>query len=175
MITRYFPHEYEDDVFTIDYDALYRIGIRGLIFDIDNTLVPHGKGSSEKVDALFGRLKAMGFTTLLLSNNGTQRIENFNANIGSLYIADAGKPATEGFNKALSMLAMDKEQTVVIGDQVFTDICGANRCGIANILVKYINHKKIEWKGWKRYLEWIVLRIYLCSNKHKHRLYRKTI
>ena len=77
MLKIFYPYEYLEDVFTIDYQALCDKGFKGLIFDIDNTLVPHGADSTEQVDELFATLHSMGFSTLLLSNNNRQRIERF--------------------------------------------------------------------------------------------------
>ncbi len=169
-LTRYFPHEYVEDVYSIPYWALYKKGIRGLIFDIDNTLVPHGQDCTEEMVALFEKLHKIGFSTLLLSNNSVQRLEKFNLNIGAHYIADSNKPHVEGFQRALAMLQMSKREVVVIGDQVFTDICGANDSGIPSILVKYIGHEKWEWKGFRRYLENIILLLYRCNKNYRYRL-----
>lgn len=174
-LKRYFPYEYADDVFSIPYWALYKRGIRGLIFDIDNTLVPHGEECTEEVVALFDKLHKIGFTTLFLSNNSAQRLEKFNLNIGAHCIADSNKPHAEGFQRALQMLRMDKSEVVVIGDQLFTDICGANDSGIASILVKYIGHEKWEWKGFRRYLENILLLIYRCNKRYRYRLFGESV
>ena len=86
MLGLLFPGSYVEDVFSINYDNLYSKGYRGLIFDIDNTLVPHGADSTAQVDELFNKLHAMGFKTLLLSNNNKERIERFTQNIDTLYI-----------------------------------------------------------------------------------------
>ena len=152
-----FPCEYVEDVNSIDYAALLRKGYSALIFDIDNTLVPHGTDSTPQVDAFFTRLHAMGFHTLLLSNNSEERISRFNRNIGTLFIADAGKPSPAPFVKALEMLGAAPRQAVMIGDTTHTDILGANRAGIASILVKYIGYYNKEKKGLRRRLERIML------------------
>ena len=69
MFKRYYPYARASSVFTIDYEKLYVKGFRGIIFDIDNTLVHHGDNSNPKVDSLFETLHEIGFTTVLLSNN----------------------------------------------------------------------------------------------------------
>ena len=163
MFTRYYPSEYVEDVFTIDYAKLYRQGFRALIFDIDNTLVPHGGDSTEKVDRLFERLHSMGFKTLLLSNNSEERILRFIRNIDTAYIYDAEKPNHVGFQSSVVQLGVGYNEAVVIGDQVFTDILGANRAGLSSILVKYIGYYKKEKKGIKRNLEKIILYLYRHS------------
>ncbi len=153
----YFPNEYVEDVYTIDYDALLRKGYRALLFDIDNTLVPHGTDATPQVEALFKRLHGMGFSTLLLSNNSEERISRFCQNIKTQYIADAGKPGKQCFVKAMQMLNSDRTNTVMIGDTTHTDIAGANNAGVPSILVKYIGYYTKEKKGLRRGLEKCVL------------------
>lgn len=160
MLKKFYPGDYVDDVFTIDYERLLAQGYRALVFDIDNTLVPHGADSTPAVDNLFHRLHSMGFKTLLLSNNNRARIERFKANFDTLYIDEAGKPSPECYLRAAQMLDVSPKQVMVIGDQLSTDILGANRAGMANILVKYIGYEKKEWKGYRRYLEQAVLWLY---------------
>ena len=108
MLKYFYPYEYVEDVFSIDYKSLINKGFKGLIFDIDNTLVPHGADSTEQVDALFAKLHTMGFTTLLLSNNNKQRIERFTANIDTLYIEEAGKPQPAAYIKAVDKMNLKK-------------------------------------------------------------------
>ena len=170
MLKKFYPFERAKSVFAIDYNKLYEKGYRGLIFDIDNTLVPHGKDSTPQVDELFVQIQKAGLKTLLLSNNDEPRVKRFLKNIDSLYICDANKPAKEGYIKALEMLGFDKEKTICIGDQVFTDIYGANRCGIPNILVDYIKKPGETKIGIRRHLELIVLKFYSLRKKYRHRL-----
>lgn len=169
MLKLFYPFEYVDSVFSIDYSKLYQLGYRGLIFDIDNTLVPHGDDSTPKVDELFRKLHELGFQTLLLSNNSEERILRFLKNIDSLYLYDAQKPHTVNYHKAVKMLGLGKKQVVYIGDQIFTDILGANRSGLDNILVKFIGHDVETKIGIRRNLEKIILKFYgmrkSCQNR----------
>lgn len=163
LLKRFYPNEYVEEVFSIDYQELYQKGYRAILFDIDNTLVAHGADSTAEVDELFRRIHGIGLKTLLLSNNNEKRIERFNRNIHTAYIQEAGKPDPACYLKAAEMLGVTKEEAVVVGDQLFTDIYGANRAGIACILVKYIGYYKKEWKGYTRYLEKILLWFYKKS------------
>lgn len=138
MLKQFYPYEYAESVFAIDYEKLWQMGYRGLLFDIDNTLVHHGDDSTPEIDALFREIQAIGFKTLLLSNNEEKRINRFMQNITSYYIHDAEKPKPWGYLKAAEIMELDKNQCVVIGDQVFTDVFGANRVGMASILVRFI-------------------------------------
>ena len=112
---------------------------------------------------------------MLLSDNSDSRIRHFNRNIGAKYIAEAGKPEPEAFLKAVKMLGIRKAEAVVIGDQVFKDILGANRAGLKSILVKYIGYYKKDKKGIRRRLENIILFFYKRSRKYTHRLGKITM
>lgn len=171
MLKVFYPYEYVEDVFSINYKVLRDKGFKGLIFDIDNTLVPHGADSTEQVDALFAKLNAMGFTTLLLSNNNRQRIERFAANIDTLYIEEASKPHPASYLKAVEKMRLNNDEVVVIGDQLFTDIFGANRSHLPSILVKYIGFYKKEKKGIRRNLEKKVLWLYSHNKRYQHRIF----
>ena len=169
MLKNFFPYEYMDSPFSIDYQKLFDMGFRALIFDIDNTLVPHGAESNAEVDSLFTRLNEIGFKTLLLSNNSEERILSFKKNIDALYIAEAGKPDAKNYLKSLEMLGSKKENTLYIGDQLTIDILGANRAGIPNVLVKYVGFGTVKKIGCRRRIENIILKIH-SKSKYSHRL-----
>ena len=165
LFTRFYPDMKLNSVYEVDFNRLYKKGIRGLIFDIDNTLVPHGADADERIEKLFGELKKMGFKTFLLSNNKLERVKRFNANIRSLYIYKAGKPNAVNYIKAMRMMGTGKENTVFIGDQLFTDIWGAKKAGISTILLNPIDKKEEIQIVLKRYLEKIVLNAYEKERK----------
>ena len=165
MIRELFPSETAGSAFDIDYERLYRLGYRGLLFDIDNTLVHHGDDSTPEVDALFERIHAAGFRTLMLSNNNVERITRFLRNIRSDYIEEAGKPDPACYEKACEKLGLPKDQVLMIGDQLFTDIRGANRAGIASILVDFIRMPGETWLGWHRYAELALLAFWRLGKK----------
>lgn len=170
MLKRLYPYAYADSVFVIDYNKLYNMGYRGIIFDIDNTLVPHGKDSTEQVDHFFQSIQAIGFRTLLLSNNDEARVKRFIKNIDSLYICDAEKPKKEGYIRAVEMMGIRREEALYIGDQIFTDIYGANRSGIDNILVHYIRKPGETKIGIRRHVENVVLFFYNHNRSCRNRL-----
>jgi len=170
MLEKFYPYEYVDNVFVIDYEKLYNKGYRGLIFDIDNTLVHHGDDPTEQVDNLFKEIQNIGLKTLLLSNNNEARVKRFLKNIDSLYICDAEKPNINNYLKAVEMLNVKKEEVLYIGDQIFTDILGANRSGIPSILVKFIRLANETKIGKRRHLENIILSFYKRNKKYRNRL-----
>ena len=161
ILERFYPGEYLDSTYEIDFEQLAGEGYKGLIFDIDNTLVPHGAPADERAKALFARLKRLGFQCCLLSNNQLPRVEMFNKDIQVHFIENAHKPSTKNYQRAMELMGTNRENTIFVGDQLFTDIYGANRTGIRTILVKPIHPKEEIQIVLKRYLEKIVLYFYL--------------
>ena len=165
ILSCFYPDEYLDSTYVIDFDALYRAGYRGVIFDIDNTLVPHGAPADERARALFCHLKEIGFDCCLLSNNQLPRIELFNQDIHVKFIENAHKPSVKNYRKAMQMMGTNTGNTLFVGDQIFTDVYGARRTGIHSILVKPIHPKEEIQIVLKRHLERIVLHFY--EKEHK--------
>ena len=160
MFDQFFPDEYMESTYSIPFEKLYQEGYRGVIFDIDNTLVPHGAPADERAKQLFRRLKEIGFESCLLTNNQKKRVEMFNQDVGTHYIFNAHKPATGNYKRAMELMGTDLSSTVFVGDQLFTDVWGAKRAGIHNILVQPMNPKEEIQIVLKRYLEKIVLHFY---------------
>ena len=160
MFDMFFPDEYVSSTYIIPFEQLYKEGYRGVIFDIDNTLVMHGAPADERAKALFAKLKEIGFECCLLSNNKEPRVKMFNEDVQVNYIFDAHKPSTVNYKKAMELMGTDKNSTIFVGDQLFTDVWGAKRTGIRNILVKPIHPKEEIQIVFKRKLEKIVLFFY---------------
>ena len=160
MFETFFPDEYAASTYIIPFEELYEEGYRGLIFDIDNTLVMHGAPADERAKKLFARLKEIGYQCCLLSNNQEPRVKMFNRDVNVHYIYDAHKPSVKNYEKAMKLMGTEKGNTIFIGDQLFTDVWGAKRTGIRNILVKPIHPKEEIQIVFKRQLERIVLYFY---------------
>lgn len=160
MFKKLYPTKYLDSSYSIDYEQLYRSGIRGLIYDIDNTLVEHGMPATERAIKLFEQLRSIGFDTCLISNNKEPRVKPFADAVGSKYVYDAHKPSRKNYIRAMELMGTDTGNTYFIGDQIFTDVYGANRTGIPSILVKPIHPKEEIQIVLKRKLEKIVLFFY---------------
>ncbi len=160
MFERFFPDEYVASTYIIPFEKLYEEGYRGIIFDIDNTLVPHGAPADERAKKLFKRLSDIGLSSCLLSNNREKRVKMFNKDIGIHYINNANKPSTKNYIRAMELMGTDRTNTIFVGDQLFTDVWGAKRTGIRNILVKPIHPKEEIQIVLKRSAENIVLHFY---------------
>ena len=155
-----YPDEYLESTYVIDFDKLYKDGYRGVIFDIDNTLVPHGAPADERAISLFNHLKELGFHCMLLSNNKEPRVKMFNDAVQVNYMYKADKPKPAGYRKAMRKLGTDKSNTLFVGDQIFTDVMGANLAGIRTILVQPIHPKEEIQIVLKRFLEKPVIACY---------------
>lgn len=165
MLKCFYPDIYMSSAYKIDFQKFYDSGYRGIIFDIDNTLVPHGAPADLRSIELIGRLKEIGFEILLLSNNKEPRVKMFNDAVHVKYIFKAGKPAKKGYLGAMEMLGSNKDTTLFVGDQLFTDVWGARNAGIFSILVQPIDKREEIQIVLKRYLEKIVLFFYRRSCK----------
>jgi HAD superfamily (subfamily IIIA) phosphatase, TIGR01668 len=160
MFKRFYPKRLAPSSYDIPYEKLYEEGYRGILFDIDNTLVEHGADASERAIALFARLKKIGFQTCLISNNSGERVRRFNEHIGSNYIQKANKPFRKSYIRATKIMGTNIKNTVFVGDQLFTDVYGANNIGMMTYLVKPIHPKEEIQIVLKRKLERIVLYYY---------------
>jgi len=171
MLRKFYPKRCADSTYTIDFYKLYEEGYRGLLFDIDNTLVEHGADASQRAKDLFVTLKQIGFKVCLISNNQEARVNRFNHVIQANYIYDAHKPSRKNYIEATKIMNTRIDNTAFIGDQLFTDVYGANRVGMMTYLVKPIGSKEEIQIVLKRYLERIVLYFYRRSLR-KNRISR---
>ena len=154
-----YPNDYIKSTYDIDFAKLYEEGYRGVIFDVDNTLVPHNAPADDRAKALFKELHEIGFQALLLSNNKEPRVKTFKEAVEyCTYIYKAGKPGTAGYKKAMEQMGTDVTSTIFVGDQILTDVWGANRAGIRSVMVQPVKkwHEEIQII-FKRFLEAIIL------------------
>ena len=167
MFRRFYPRQYLASAYDIPYERFREKGVRGVIFDIDNTLVPHDAPADGRARELFAHLRGLGFDTCLLSNNKEPRVKSFCEQVDSMYIYKAGKPLPKGYTEGIRRMGTRKENTLFVGDQIFTDVLGAKRAGIYTILVGPIHPKEEIQIVLKRYLEKIVLHFYFRTVKKK--------
>ena len=125
MFDRFFPDRYVASTYVIDFEKLYEEGYRGLIFDIDNTLVPHGAPADARAITLFDRLKKIGFKCCLISNNQEPRVKMFNEPIQVDYVYNAHKPSTKNYRKAMEIMGTD--ETVCLSEISYLRMSGAQK------------------------------------------------
>ena len=166
MLECLYPKVYFDSTYEIDFEQYYQDGYRAIIFDIDNTLVPHGAPADQRAIALFKRLHALGYQTMMLSNNKEPRVKMFCDAVDAEYIYKAGKPNPANYREAMKRMHTDEKNTLFVGDQIFTDVWGANKAGIYSILVKPIHPKEEIQIVLKRYLEKFDL---FCYKRHMYK------
>lgn len=165
FLRRFYPDNRAESVYRMDFRKLYEEGVRGVLFDIDNTLVPHGAPADEAAVGFFAALREIGFKTCLISNNKPPRILPFAEAVGSDYICDAHKPSRTGYLEAMKRMGTTADNTIFVGDQLFTDVYGAKRAGIPSWLVAPIHPKEEIQIVLKRYLERVVLYFYEKERK----------
>ena len=132
MLSVFYPDEYLDSAYEINFESFYERGMRGVIFDIDNTLVPHDAPADGRAKELFERLHKLGFSTMLLSNNKEPRVKSFAEEVRTAFLYKAGKPKRGGYRLAMERMGTAEGSTLFVGDQLFTDVWGAKRSGIWN-------------------------------------------
>lgn len=142
-------------VFDIDYELLKNDGISALLFDIDNTLASYADSvPDEKTADLIKKLCGRGFKIFFLSNNSGKRVGTFAESVGVPCISRAAKPLVFNIRRAMRKLGAEKSETVLIGDQLFTDIWGANRAGIKSVLVEPVSaNNEDKFVAFKRRFE----------------------
>lgn len=168
MLCLLYPKLWKESAYRLPYRRMAEKGIRGLIFDVDNTLAFHDAPADQKAVALFDQLHQLGFKTCLLSNNKEPRVKAFAQEVhASFYVYKGGKPGTKGYRRAMELMETTPANTVAVGDQLFTDILGANLAGIYSILVTPMNPKEEIQIVLKRYLEKPVLWAYRKKEERK--------
>lgn len=139
MIDKFVPDIYQKSIYDIDYKKLKKSGIKCIIFDLDNTLAPISMTKpSKKIKDLIEEIKDLNLRVLIVSNSPKKRVEPFKEilNVDSAYLAN--KPFTKKYKKIMNMYKLKPTQIACIGDQLLTDIYGANREEFLSILVNPI-------------------------------------
>ncbi len=134
MLQKLCPKIQAQSVLELDLDELKKVGIRGIIFDLDNTLVEWKQDDlSPEIIQLISRFKQAGFKMCILSNALEHRVEAVASLLDIPYVSRAAKPRKFPFKKALEFMETEPEETAVVGDQLFTDILGGNRMELYTI------------------------------------------
>lgn len=160
-----YPNQHFEKVEQISNQFLKENKIKALILDVDNTLIDYKRSLAPSVIQWAKDLKEQGIKLYILSNtNHKEKVEEVAKKLEIPYRNLAKKPFKSGFLKVQKELQEKPENIGVVGDQIFTDVIGGNRCNMYTILVEPINPKDFWYTAWKRPLE----------NKIKERYQRKT-
>lgn len=136
LLKQFLPDQHAKSIFEITPEKLKESGIKGIITDLDNTLVEWDRpNATPRLIKWFEEMKNSNVKITIVSNNNDSRVRAFSEPLAIPFIPLARKPLGRAFNRALSEMGLKKEETVVIGDQLLTDVLGGNRSGFRTILV----------------------------------------
>jgi len=156
------PDYFYNTVFDIPYDELWQKEVRGIIFDIDNTLASYAENKpTAKTTALIKRLQRIGFKICLLTNNTNKRLERFAKPLGIPGFANAAKPFARGVRKAMREMGTKYGYTAIVGDQLLADVWAGKNAGITTVLVNPISSKDLFLVRFRRMIEaWLLNKYY---------------
>lgn len=155
----FYPDIYAKNIYTINYNKLKDKGIKCLVFDLDNTLVPvKAKMATREVETFIRRLCQNKFTVILMSNSPKKRVSLFKKNLDIPVFSFSMKPLKRKYKKMLKEYGFDLSEVACIGDQIMTDIWGANRMGFTSILVDKMTKEDFKWTKLNRIVESLILK-----------------
>lgn len=159
MLEKFIPDIYQKSIYAIDYKKLKSSGIKCILFDLDNTLVPyHTNKPTKKVKDLIENLKDMGFRIILFSNATRKRLKPFKEILEVDCSACSFKPFVYKFKKIFRIYKLAQNEIALIGDQLLTDVYGGNKVGITTILVNPITKKDYKITTFSRIIEGVIMR-----------------
>ena len=154
----FIPDMYQKSIYDIDYKKLKKKGIKCLLFDLDNTLIPVNVDvPTKKVKELFSVLEK-DFKIIIISNSGKKRLIPFKERLNVDVAASSHKPFKKKYLKIMEIYKLKYHEIAAIGDQLLTDINGANRVGITSILINPIGDYEKFCTKINRFLEGFVYR-----------------
>lgn len=164
IVRNLYPTYIYDKVENIPYSLIEELGIKMIILDMDNTLIDNKHTYSKDLKKWAKNMKSNGVKLYILSNSPFGKVvQKIAKELGMKYLYNANKPSTKGFKKIEADTKVNKENILMVGDQLFTDVWGGNRYGIKTILVKPIKTSETIITKVKRPFEKIVLKHYLSK------------
>ncbi len=154
MIDKFVPDMHAQSIYRIDYESLKKKKIKLLIFDLDNTIAPANIDlpSKEAINLMYD-LKDMGFKIVLMTNSTRKRVEAFKNTLEIDTCASSKKPLSKNYKKILKLYKVEPEEVAAIGDQLLTDVLGANRMGLTSILVNPVSKYDLKVTKLNRHIE----------------------
>ena len=154
MLKQFLPNEHVKSILDISPEQLSAKGIKGIITDLDNTLVEWDRPTATpQLIKWFEEIRANNILVTIVSNNNEERVKAFSDPLKIPFIFRARKPFALAFHKAISQMGIKKEEAVVIGDQLLTDVLGGNRGGFHTILVVPVAQTDGFWTKFNRFAE----------------------
>ncbi len=166
MLNLLTPKLYVESIYALDLNYLKERDIKGIIADLDNTLVPWNTDDvCSELKEWIKNVREKQFKLCIVSNNSRERGEPLSYQLDVPAYWKAVKPRRKTFRKALKEMRLKAEEVAVVGDQIFTDVLGGNRLGLYTILVKPIDKKEFIGTRFVRRIEKIVLTILYRKGK----------
>lgn len=170
MLNLFLPKKYVNSIYEIDVTKLKKMGIKGLVVDLDNTLVPWNvKSATNEIIEWFKQMEDANIQVMVFSNNNEERVAYFCKPLDVCFVAKARKPLRRAFHQARKEMGLQKEEMAVIGDQLLTDVLGGNRAGLYTILVKPIVRTDAPITRFNRMIERFILNHFYRSGKLERR------
>lgn len=169
MLKQFLPNEHVKSILDINPEDLKERGIKGIITDLDNTLVEWDRpNATPQLIRWFDEIKKHNILVTIVSNNNEERVKAFSDPLKIPFIFRARKPMGPAFHRAIAQMGIKKEEAVVIGDQLLTDVLGGNRTGFHTILVvpvaqtdgfftkfnRFVERRILNWFRKKGMLQW---------------------
>lgn len=169
---KYIPDIYQKSIYTVDYSKLFSRGIKCLLFDLDNTLMPvKSKEEPLKAKELLISLKQKGFKIIIFSNSPKTRVQKYKNFFDVDAVSFACKPLSGKFKKVIKDYNLEVTEVAIIGDQLLTDVAGGNRMGITTILTNPASNKdnligKISRRKEKKIMKKLRDRDLFCKGRY---------
>ncbi|MCM2531574.1 YqeG family HAD IIIA-type phosphatase [Neobacillus pocheonensis] len=169
MLKQFLPNEHVKSILDINPEDLKEKGVKGIITDLDNTLVEWDRpNATPQLIRWFDEIKKHNILVTIVSNNNEERVKAFSDPLKIPFIFRARKPMGPAFHRAIAQMGIKKEEAVVIGDQLLTDVLGGNRTGFHTILVvpvaqtdgfftkfnRFVERRILNWFRKKGMLQW---------------------
>lgn len=168
----FLPDIYQKSIYAIDYESLKNAGIKIILFDLDNTITPISAATpSKKVLDLFEDIKKMGLKPIIMSNSNKKRVEPFKDGLVVDAACSSAKPLKRKYKKILNVYGVKPSEVASIGDQLLTDVFGANRMGMTSILVNQLSKNDFKRTKLNRVIENAIIKHYTKRGVFKRGAY----
>jgi len=172
---KYVPDMYQESIFKVNYEMLKQKGIKCLLFDLDNTIVPYNvKEANEELKDFFDNLKK-DFKVIIFSNSSTRRLKVFSSYLDVDFVSNAKKPSIKSFLLIFKKHKFTEDEVAIIGDQLLTDIKGGNNTGIMTVLVNPVSSYDPIWTRPSRFIEKRIKEKLRKRNLFKGRFYDEKV
>lgn len=153
------PDYFFDKIWDISIEFLKENNIKCVLLDVDNTLTTHDNPKpNENVLKWIDNIKGEGTYPIIISNNIEPRVEPFAKSLSMQCVCHAQKPKSKGVKQAVILSGIPKEQMLMIGDQLFTDVWCGKFSGVKTVLVEPFELEPMPFFKFKRFLEKIILK-----------------